>query len=57
MDDLTRAYYESRFEVCFLKKKGKEFQDWFSELMEKCYSGDFQRVRPWGDAGAAVAKG
>lgn len=51
MDNLTRAYYESRFEVSYLKKKEKAFQDWFSEIMEKCHPADFQRVRPWGNIG------
>lgn len=51
MDTLTRAYYEAVFEREFLKKKGNAFQDWFSEIMEKCYPGDFQRVKPWGNVG------
>lgn len=51
MDNLTRAYYEVVFERDFLKKKGKAYQDWFSEIMEKCHPGDFQRVRPWGNVG------
>lgn len=51
MDNLKRAYYELRFENAYLKKGGNEFQDFFSEIMEKCHPGDFQRVRPWGSAG------
>ena len=51
MDDLSRAYYEVVLENRFLKKKGNEFQDFFSEIMEKCHPGDFQRVRPWGKSG------
>ena len=51
MDELSRAYYEVVFELQFLKKNGNEFQDFFSEIMEKCYPRDFQRVRPWGKSG------
>ncbi len=51
MDPLSLAWYEIAFERCFLKKKGSEFQDFFSELMEKRYPGDFVRVQPWGRAG------
>jgi hypothetical protein len=51
MDDLTRAYYELRFEVTYLKKRGTEFQEFFSTLMEKCHPTEFFKVRPWGSAG------
>jgi len=51
MDPLKHSYYEAVFERNYLKKGGNEFQDFFSEIMEKCHPGDFQRVRPWGNAG------
>lgn len=52
MDDFSRAYYyELVFKLGFLEKKGNEFQDFFSEIMEKSYPGNFQRVRPWGKSG------
>lgn len=51
MDELSRAFYEMRFDVAFLKKKGKEFQDFFSGIMERCHPGDFSRVKPWGQHG------
>ena len=51
MDKLKRSYYEVIFENTYLKKGGNEFQDFFSEIMEKCHPGDFQRVRPWGNTG------
>jgi len=51
LDSLSRAYYEVLFERDFLKKTATEFQDFFSEIMEKCHPGDFQRVRPWGNVG------
>lgn len=51
MDDLARAFYELKFENAFLKKKGSEFQNFFSSIMEKRHPGDFIRVRPWGNVG------
>ncbi|MFN0054290.1 MAG: ABC-three component system protein [Planctomycetales bacterium] len=51
MDQLTRALYESRFEIAFLEKRGEAFQDLFSSIMEKKYPGDFIRTRPWGNQG------
>ena len=51
MDDLTRAFYEERFENRYLTQKGNAFQDFFSSIMEKRYPGDFQRVKPWGNVG------
>ena len=51
MDALSRDYYEIKFERDFLKKTATEFQDFFSEIMEKCHPADFQRVRPWGNIG------
>jgi hypothetical protein len=51
LDCVSRDYYEIAFERDFLKKTGTQFQDFFSEIMEKCHPGDFQRVRPWGNVG------
>ena len=51
MDLLKRAWYRIAFERDFLKKKAGAFQDFFSEIMEKRYKGDFIRVRPWGNVG------
>lgn len=51
MHQVQRAYYEIKFLAEFLRKPGNEFQDFFSEIMEKGYPGDFQRVRPWGNVG------
>lgn len=52
MDALSRSFYEMKFELCYLKKKGNEFQDFFAEIMEKRHrDGDFIRVRPWGNTG------
>ncbi len=51
MDEVSRVIYELRFENAFLKKRGSEFQDFFSEIMEKRHHGDFFRVKPWGNVG------
>ena len=51
MDELARAFHELQFKTAFLEKKGNEFQDWFSTIMEKRYPADFFRVRPWGNIG------
>lgn len=51
MDQVTRAFYELKLVNYFLTKKGNEFQDFFSSIMEKRYPGDFIRVRPWGKIG------
>lgn len=51
MDAQSAAYYELRFRVQFLEAKGSAFQDLFSSVMSKAYSGDFMPCRPWGAAG------
>lgn len=51
MDEVSRTIYELRFEIAFLKKRGAEFQDFFSEIMEKRHLEDFMRVKPWGNVG------
>lgn len=51
LDSLSRHIYELRFENKFLKLTGNAFEDFFSEVMEKKYGGDFMRCRPWGKRG------
>jgi hypothetical protein len=51
MDQLKHSFYELEFKVAYYEKDGNAFQDFFSEIMEKCHPGDFQRVCPWGKAG------
>ena len=51
MSDASYIYYDSEFEKAFLRKKANSFQDFFADIMEKRYPGDFIRVRPWGAAG------
>jgi energy-coupling factor transporter ATP-binding protein EcfA2 len=42
---------ERDFELRYLKSRGTAFQDLFSEIMERTFPGDFQRIRPHGRAG------
>lgn len=51
VDKISRAYYEKLLELDYIKQKATTFQDWFSEIMEKRFPSDFQRVRPWGHVG------
>lgn len=51
MDEVKRLWYENRFELEFMKRRGNAFQDFFSDIMERCYPGDFMRTRPWGKLG------
>jgi len=51
VDHYARAFYESVFLTTFLQKRGEEFQNFFSSIMEKCHPGDFIRTRPWGAQG------
>ena len=51
LDSLSRHFYEVMFENKFLKLKGNAFEDFFAEVMEKKYRGDFMRCRPWGNRG------
>ena len=51
MDDFTKLHYECKFQRAFMSKRGTEFQDFFSDIMERRYPGEFVRVRPWGNIG------
>lgn len=51
MDQIQSAYYESRFQVAFLKAKGTAFQTLFEEMMAKLYPTDFMACKPWGSIG------
>ena len=51
MSGEVRLLQEAVFERDFIKKTADEFQDFFSEIMEKRYPTDFIRVRPWGKVG------
>lgn len=49
--NLQAAYYESRFEILFLRCKGDAFQSFFEQLMGLAYREDFIACRPWGKVG------
>jgi len=51
MNDLQRGWYEMKFRETFRSRDGTGFQNFFSELMEMRYPGDFQRVKPYGKLG------
>ncbi len=51
MSDPIRHTLGVYFDLSFLRKKGTEFQDFFSDIMELRFPGDFSRVRPWGKRG------
>lgn len=44
MDSITRSHYETQLELAFLKKRGEEFQSWFSSVMSKRYPADGRRL-------------
>lgn len=49
--NLQSAYYESRFEILFLRCKGNDFQTFFDRLMGLAYRADYMASRPWGTDG------
>ncbi|PWB56033.1 MAG: hypothetical protein C3F13_02930 [Anaerolineales bacterium] len=51
MEPTEQHWYDLMFENRFMKLKGTEFQNFFADIMEGRYPGDFQRVRPWGRSG------
>ncbi len=51
MGGLSRIFYLKAFEIAFLRKNGNEFQNFFSDIMEKRYPADFVRIMPWGKQG------
>lgn len=51
MDALAQAWFETRFELLFLKSHGDEFQRLLGRIMSMAYPGDFVQTRPWGKLG------
>jgi hypothetical protein len=51
LQPFVRAYYELAFQLRFMQAHGQAFQDFFADIMEKRYPGDFHRVKPWGRMG------
>jgi hypothetical protein len=57
MDKLSRHIYELRLRNRFLELRGKTFQDFFCDIMEKKYKGNFMRCKPWGNRGDQKSDG
>lgn len=51
MDSLQRAFFQMKFRIAFLERKGKAFEELFSKIMGHASPGDFQAVRPYGNRG------
>jgi len=51
MDQVTRAFRDLQLRVALFERRGKAFQDFFSEILELRHPGDFQRVCTWGNIG------
>lgn len=51
MDNTQRSFYGLRFEVAFLREKGKAFETLFARIMSHAFPGDFEAVRPYGRNG------
>ena len=51
MNNFQEAYYESRFEVEFLRSKGDAFETLFDKLMGLAFKADYIPTRPWGNIG------
>jgi hypothetical protein len=48
---LQEAYYESKFEIAYLRSDADAFQSFFEELMGRAHKTDFMACRPWGNIG------
>lgn len=46
-----RAYYEAKFDLQFKTQTGSSFQEFFVAIMQRRHSGDFQKVKPYGNQG------
>ncbi|MBI3128474.1 MAG: hypothetical protein HYZ11_12785 [Candidatus Tectomicrobia bacterium] len=51
MDETQRLFYRKNFQVRFLRSTATEFQNLFSDIMQRVYKADFQKVRPYGKHG------
>lgn len=51
LDDLSRSHYDLRFKLYYATKRATEFQELFSQVMERRFPNDFIRVKPWGGQG------
>lgn len=51
LDDTQRGFYGLKFEIAFLRQKGKAFETFFARIMAHGFPGDFETVRPYGSRG------
>jgi hypothetical protein len=51
LDDTQRTFYGMKFEIAFLRQKGKAFESLFARVMSHGFPGDFEPVRPYGAKG------
>jgi hypothetical protein len=51
LDDTQRSFYGLKFDVAFLREKGKAFEILFARVMSHGFPGDFVPVRPYGPKG------
>lgn len=51
MDETQTSFYGMRFEIAFLREKGKAFEGVFARIMGHAFAGDFEPVRPYGSKG------
>jgi len=51
VDVLSQAFWESQFKTQYLSLREDAFQEFFCQIMERRYPGDFQRVVAWGRIG------
>lgn len=51
MDETQISFYGMRFEIAFLREKGKAFETLFARVMGHAFPGDFEPVRPYGAKG------
>ena len=51
MDETQRSFYGLKFEVAFLREKGKSFEILFARVMGHAFPSDFEPVRPYGPKG------
>ena len=50
-DEVQTQFYQMRFRLAFVEKKGTEFQDWFVKLATHAFGPDFEAVRTYGRQG------
>jgi hypothetical protein len=49
--DVEFEWFQMRIDGALSQKRGAAFQDFFAEIMEAAYPGDFERVRAYGNRG------